>query len=178
MHNPARVAAATATIAALTLTGTGTAHAATDPGPRKTTTKTRVLDRETCRFKVPGGNVIGNLVLLEHSRAGKVGSRTATFTWTGLRAVRKGATTTTTFPHSASLTRAYRDGSGRESQMPKKTRGRVNQTSLAFTRTIHPKKPVRVTGHVAWTVAAKVGAAHMPPVPLRCSLMVSAKPAR
>lgn len=178
MRQTARVAAAAATIATLTLTGAGTAHAATDPGIRKNTTKTRVLDRESCRYRVPGGYVVGNLVLLEHSRGGKVGSRTATFTWTGLRSVRNGATTTTTFPHSASLTRAYRDGTGRESTMAKKTRGRVNQTSLTFTRTIHPKKPVRVTGHVAWTVAAKVGAAHMPPVPLRCSLMVSAKPAR
>ena len=39
--------------AALTLAGTLPAHAATDPGPRKTTTKTRVIDRDTCRYRVP-----------------------------------------------------------------------------------------------------------------------------
>lgn len=39
--------------AALVIAGTLPAHAATDPGPRKTTTKTRVIDRDTCRYRVP-----------------------------------------------------------------------------------------------------------------------------
>lgn len=180
MRNIARVAAVTATITALTLSGSGTANAAPDPGPRKSATKTRVIDRDTCRYRFPGARVTGNLVLLEHSRGGKATSRTVILTWSGLQSVRKGATTITTFPHKASLTRAYRDGSGRESQYTKKTRGKsVSEKSLAFSRSINPKKPVRAIGQVAWSVDAKIGRVHAPSkAPLRCSLTVSAKPSR
>ena len=180
MHATTRTAAVTATIAALTLAGTGTAHAAPDPGPSKSYTETpRVIDRDTCQYKFPGGRVSGNLVLLEHRRGGKATSRTVTLTWTGLQSVRKGAITTTTFPHTASLTRSYRDGSGRESKYTRKTRGRVNEKSLTFARSVNPKRRVRAIGQVAWSVDVKIGRVHVPNnAPLRCSLNVSAKPAR